>query len=159
MNIFSFESENISQHTVCTVEAAYMGRIWTGYSCLLYPLSLILVVQLAGPGMPGDRNIRANCALSLIRVSHLSGFHCSCQLVYVLYVLSSSEGNSSECLFGCCRCQGGNNAGHTVVAQGIEYDFHLLPSGIIQPNTYNILGNGVVIHLPGRPYTQPTTFP
>lgn len=48
-----------------------------------------------------------------------------------------------------CRCQGGNNAGHTVVAQGIEYDFHLLPSGIIQPNTYNILGNGVVIHLPG----------
>jgi len=48
-----------------------------------------------------------------------------------------------------CRCQGGNNAGHTVVAQGVEYDFHLLPSGIIQPNTYNILGNGVVIHLPG----------
>jgi adenylosuccinate synthase len=48
-----------------------------------------------------------------------------------------------------CRCQGGNNAGHTVVAEGVEYDFHLLPSGIIQPDTYNVLGNGVVIHLPG----------
>ena len=54
------------------------------------------------------------------------------------------------CLTYWCRCQGGNNAGHTVVAKGVEYDFHLLPSGIIQPNTYNILGNGVVIHLPGR---------
>lgn len=30
-----------------------------------------------------------------------------------------------------CRCAGGNNAGHTVVVGEIEYDFHLLPSGII----------------------------
>ena len=30
-----------------------------------------------------------------------------------------------------CRFNGGNNAGHTVIANGIEYDFHLLPSGII----------------------------
>ncbi|XP_057660809.1 adenylosuccinate synthetase [Diorhabda carinulata] len=48
-----------------------------------------------------------------------------------------------------CRCQGGNNAGHTVVIEGVEYDFHLLPSGIIHPNTKSIIGNGVVIHLPG----------
>jgi adenylosuccinate synthase len=51
-----------------------------------------------------------------------------------------------------CRCQGGNNAGHTVVVtdQGgrKEYDFHLLPSGIIQENAISIIGNGVVIHLP-----------
>lgn len=46
-----------------------------------------------------------------------------------------------------CRCQGGNNAGHTVVANGVEYDFHLLPSGIINPNIISVLGNGVVIHL------------
>ncbi|XP_039640662.1 adenylosuccinate synthetase isozyme 2 [Perca fluviatilis] len=32
-----------------------------------------------------------------------------------------------------CRCQGGNNAGHTVVVDSVEYDFHLLPSGIINP--------------------------
>lgn len=29
----------------------------------------------------------------------------------------------------CARCQGGNNAGHTIVASGIKYDCHLLPSG------------------------------
>ncbi|KAM4771805.1 adenylosuccinate synthetase isozyme 2 isoform 1-T2 [Rhinophrynus dorsalis] len=48
-----------------------------------------------------------------------------------------------------CRCQGGNNAGHTVVVDSIEYDFHLLPSGIINPNVVAFIGNGVVIHLPG----------
>ncbi|XP_033102803.1 adenylosuccinate synthetase-like [Anneissia japonica] len=48
-----------------------------------------------------------------------------------------------------CRCSGGNNAGHTVVADGKEYDFHLLPSGIINKNCTSVIGNGVVIHLPG----------
>uniref|UniRef100_A0A673YVV4 Adenylosuccinate synthetase n=1 Tax=Salmo trutta TaxID=8032 RepID=A0A673YVV4_SALTR len=48
-----------------------------------------------------------------------------------------------------CRCQGGNNAGHTVVVEGKEYDFHLLPSGIINPKSICVIGNGVVIHLPG----------
>ncbi|XP_060687277.1 adenylosuccinate synthetase isozyme 2 [Hemiscyllium ocellatum] len=48
-----------------------------------------------------------------------------------------------------CRCQGGNNAGHTVVVDSVEYDFHLLPSGIINPNVIAFIGNGVVIHLPG----------
>ncbi|XP_066992850.1 adenylosuccinate synthetase [Anabrus simplex] len=48
-----------------------------------------------------------------------------------------------------CRCQGGNNAGHTVVVEDREYDFHLLPSGIINPKCKSIIGNGVVIHLPG----------
>lgn len=48
-----------------------------------------------------------------------------------------------------CRCQGGNNAGHTVVVGDKEYDFHLLPSGIISPKCKSVIGNGVVIHLPG----------
>ncbi|XP_059814329.1 adenylosuccinate synthetase isozyme 1 A-like isoform X1 [Hypanus sabinus] len=48
-----------------------------------------------------------------------------------------------------CRCQGGNNAGHTVVVDGKEYKFHLFPSGIINPKAISFLGNGVVIHLPG----------
>ena len=43
-----------------TVEAAYMGRLGTGYSCLLYPLSLLSVVQLIGPGRTEDRIMRAN---------------------------------------------------------------------------------------------------
>jgi adenylosuccinate synthase len=29
----------------------------------------------------------------------------------------------------CARCAGGNNAGHTIVANGVSYDFHILPSG------------------------------
>ncbi|XP_037294011.1 adenylosuccinate synthetase [Manduca sexta] len=48
-----------------------------------------------------------------------------------------------------CRCQGGNNAGHTVVVDGKEFDFHLLPSGIINQKCTSVIGNGVVIHLPG----------
>jgi len=48
-----------------------------------------------------------------------------------------------------CRCQGGNNAGHTVVVGDKKYDFHLLPSGIIWPTAESLVGNGVVIHLPG----------
>jgi len=46
-----------------------------------------------------------------------------------------------------CRCQGGNNAGHTVVVDGVEYDFHILPSGIINANAMSVIGNGVVVHL------------
>lgn len=46
------------------------------------------------------------------------------------------------------RFNGGNNAGHTVVANGKKYAFHLLPCGLIYPHTTNILGNGTVIHLP-----------
>lgn len=43
------------------------------------------------------------------------------------------------------RCTGGNNAGHTVEADGKKYAFHLLPSGVISKNTIAIIGNGVVI--------------
>lgn len=47
-----------------------------------------------------------------------------------------------------CRFNGGNNAGHTIVANGKKFAFHLLPSGILYGNVKNVLGNGVVIHLP-----------
>jgi len=46
------------------------------------------------------------------------------------------------------RCQGGNNAGHTVIVGDKAYDFHLLPSGIIWPNCISLIGNGVVVHVP-----------
>ena len=48
----------------------------------------------------------------------------------------------------CARCQGGNNAGHTIVVEGIKYDFHILPSGMVNPKCKNLLGSGVVIHVP-----------
>ncbi len=43
------------------------------------------------------------------------------------------------------RYQGGPNAGHTVVADGNKYVFHLLPSGILHKKTICVIGNGVVI--------------
>jgi len=46
------------------------------------------------------------------------------------------------------RFNGGANAGHTVVAEGRKFAFHLLPCGLIYPHTTNILGNGVVVHVP-----------
>lgn len=42
------------------------------------------------------------------------------------------------------RAQGGNNAGHTVVVGDKKYALHLIPSGILNPKTVNIVGNGVV---------------
>ena len=46
------------------------------------------------------------------------------------------------------RCQGGNNAGHTVVTEEGKFAFHLLPSGLINPQVKAVLGNGVVINVP-----------
>ena len=43
------------------------------------------------------------------------------------------------------RFQGGNNAGHTVVAGGKVFKLHLLPSGILYPDTLCVIGNDVVI--------------
>lgn len=48
-----------------------------------------------------------------------------------------------------CRCAGGNNAGHTVVVDGVKYAFHLLPSGITSKDNMALMGPGMVIHLPG----------
>jgi len=47
------------------------------------------------------------------------------------------------------RYNGGSNAGHTIVVEGVKYAFHLVPSGVLYPNVTCLLGNGVVIHLPG----------
>ena len=43
------------------------------------------------------------------------------------------------------RYQGGNNAGHTVIVDGQEFIFHLIPSGLLHPGKVGLLGNGVVI--------------
>jgi adenylosuccinate synthase len=43
------------------------------------------------------------------------------------------------------RFQGGNNAGHTIVRDGQEFKFHLIPSGILYPGKACVVGNGVVI--------------
>jgi adenylosuccinate synthase len=43
------------------------------------------------------------------------------------------------------RFQGGNNAGHTIIRDGEEFRFHLIPSGILYPGKTCMVGNGVVI--------------
>ncbi len=43
------------------------------------------------------------------------------------------------------RAQGGNNAGHTVIANGTKYTLHLIPSGILWEGKTCVIGNGVVI--------------
>jgi len=43
------------------------------------------------------------------------------------------------------RFQGGHNAGHTLVIDGVTYKLSLLPSGIVRPGKLSFVGNGVVI--------------
>lgn len=45
------------------------------------------------------------------------------------------------------RFHGGNNAGHTVVANGKKYPFHLIPSGILQKQAVGVIANGVIVDL------------
>jgi len=42
------------------------------------------------------------------------------------------------------RFQGGHNAGHTLVINGVEYKLSLLPSGVVRANKLSVIGNGVV---------------
>lgn len=43
------------------------------------------------------------------------------------------------------RYQGGSNAGHTIVVDDQKFQLHLVPSGILYPDTDCIIGNGVVV--------------
>ncbi len=51
------------------------------------------------------------------------------------------------------RYQGGNNAGHTIVAGDQVYKLHLVPSGILYPGTICVIGNGTVVD-PGALVTE-----
>jgi adenylosuccinate synthase len=44
-----------------------------------------------------------------------------------------------------CRFAGGHNAGHTIVTDGKKYALHLIPSGVLNKDAINIVGNGVVL--------------
>lgn len=43
------------------------------------------------------------------------------------------------------RFQGGHNAGHTLVIDGVTYKLSLLPSGVVRKDKQSIIGNGVVV--------------
>ncbi|TVR14810.1 MAG: adenylosuccinate synthase [Planctomycetota bacterium] len=59
------------------------------------------------------------------------------------------KGKVIDCLAGTVdavvRCQGGANAGHTVVVEGMKTVLHLLPSGALHPGATCVIGNGVVV--------------
>ncbi|HEY7764953.1 MAG TPA: adenylosuccinate synthetase, partial [Aestuariivirgaceae bacterium] len=44
------------------------------------------------------------------------------------------------------RFQGGHNAGHTLVIDGVTYKLSLLPSGVVRPGKIAIISNGVVVN-------------
>jgi adenylosuccinate synthase len=48
----------------------------------------------------------------------------------------------------CARFNGGANAGHTLVVEGKKYAFHLVPCGMMNKASKNLIGNGVVVHIP-----------
>ena len=43
------------------------------------------------------------------------------------------------------RFHGGNNAGHTIIVDGVTFKLHLIPSGIVYGTPISIIGNGVVV--------------
>src|SRR4028118_501674 len=43
------------------------------------------------------------------------------------------------------RFQGGHNAGHTLVIEGVTYKLSLLPSGVVRKGKLSLIGNGVVV--------------
>ncbi len=43
------------------------------------------------------------------------------------------------------RFQGGHNAGHTLVIDGVTYKLSLMPSGVVRPGKLGVIGNGVVV--------------
>ncbi|MGQ0710205.1 MAG: adenylosuccinate synthase [Rhodoferax sp.] len=51
----------------------------------------------------------------------------------------------TESAQGVVRFQGGHNAGHTLVINGVKTALHLIPSGIMRPGVKCFIGNGVVL--------------
>ena len=45
------------------------------------------------------------------------------------------------------RFQGGNNAGHTIIIDGVKFKLQTLPSGILRPEKTAVIANGVVINM------------
>jgi adenylosuccinate synthase len=54
----------------------------------------------------------------------------------------------TESAQGVVRFQGGHNAGHTLVINGVKTALHLIPSGIMRPGVKCYIGNGVVLSVP-----------
>ena len=64
---------------------------------------------------------------------------------YVSSLMENNTENSQKQILT-YRWQGGPNAGHTVVKDNTKFKLHQLPSGLVRPSTYNLLGKGMLIN-------------
>lgn len=88
----------------------------------------------------------------LLKRRDVSG--CSAKVVVVLGGQWGDEGKGklvdilAQTTEVCARFNGGANAGHTLVVEGKKYAFHLVPCGMMNRSSKNLIGNGVVVHIP-----------
>jgi len=65
--------------------------------------------------------------------------------LYISAGLIAHEKGVSERADVIARFQGGHNAGHTLVVDGVTYKLHALPSGVVRGGKLSVIGNGVVL--------------
>ncbi len=77
------------------------------------------------------------------------GPHCRCMVVVGAQWGDEGKGKIVDVLSDgadiVARYQGGANAGHTVVVADEEFILHQMPTGVLQPDTLCVIGNGVVL--------------
>jgi adenylosuccinate synthase len=95
-----------------------------------------------------QKTVSANSLVGYHGMLNFCGFM---SLVAVVGMQWGDEGKGkvvdllSESASHIARAQGGNNAGHTVVVKEKEYQFHLIPSGILYPHAKCYIGGGTII--------------
>ncbi|KAG2383866.1 Adenylosuccinate synthetase [Vigna angularis] len=137
----SISSITFDSHAICNLHCPFSSR--------RFNLARNLVVCSAKPVAPPPTKLAA-ADTSAARIGSLS------QVSGVLGCQWGDEGKGklvdvlAQHFEIVARCQGGANAGHTIYnAEGKKFALHLVPSGILNEDTLCVIGNGVVVHLPG----------
>ncbi|XP_014496324.1 adenylosuccinate synthetase 2, chloroplastic [Vigna radiata var. radiata] len=137
----SISSLTYDSHAICNPHRPFSSR--------RFHLARNLVVCSAKPVAPPPTKLAA-ADTSAARIGSLS------QVSGVLGCQWGDEGKGklvdvlAQHFEIVARCQGGANAGHTIYnAEGKKFALHLVPSGILNEDTLCVIGNGVVVHLPG----------
>ena len=104
--------------------------------CCVWPLCVLVARGLA-------LSVLVNRPSSTMNGNHSSGPNKVCVVLGSQWG-DEGKGKLVDLISGhvqvVARCQGGNNAGHTVVADGHKYAFHLLPSGLVHDGVVGVLG-------------------
>eukprot|EP00462_Mataza_sp_D1_P021011 CAMPEP_0175127390 /NCGR_PEP_ID=MMETSP0087-20121206/4361_1 /TAXON_ID=136419 /ORGANISM="Unknown Unknown, Strain D1" /LENGTH=481 /DNA_ID=CAMNT_0016409365 /DNA_START=21 /DNA_END=1466 /DNA_ORIENTATION=+ len=109
-------------------------------------------VQFMWPSTSLLSNIGAIGQLSRLFSTDLSGYNSKVCTILGAQWGDEGKGKLVDILAGkydiVARFNGGSNAGHTLVVNGQKFAFHLLPCGMLYDDTINVIGNGVVLHVP-----------